>query len=63
MPVDFGLGYIPVLNLIDKDAEFYKNGGFVTVVAGDGMYRVYNNDLFIGIGVARGGNLRPKRTI
>ena len=63
MPVDFGLGDIPVLNLIDKDAEFYKNGGFITVVAGDGMYRVYNNDLFIGIGVARGGNLRPKRTI
>ena len=63
MPVDFGLGDIPVLNLIDKDAEFYKNGGFITVVAGDGMYRVYNNDLFIGIGVVRGGNLRPKRTI
>ena len=63
MPVDFGLGDIPVLNLIDKDAEFYKNGGFVTVVAGDGMYRVYNNDLFIGIGVVHGGNLRPKRTI
>ena len=63
MPVDFGLGDIPVLNLVDKDADFYKNGGFITVVAGDGMYRVYNNDLFIGIGVARGGNLRPKRTI
>ena len=63
MPVDFGLGDIPVLNLIDKDAEFYKNGGFITVVAGDGVYRVYNNDLFIGIGVVHGGNLRPKRTI
>ncbi len=63
MPVDFGLGDIPVLNLVDKDAEFYKNGGFITVVAGDGMYRVYNNDLFIGIGVVHGGNLRPKRTI
>jgi tRNA pseudouridine55 synthase len=63
MPVDFGLGDIPVLNLSDKDAEFYKNGGFVTVVAGDGMYRVYNNGLFIGIGVVHGGNLRPKRTI
>ena len=63
MPVDFGLGDIPVLNLIDKDAEFYKNGGFITVAAGDGMYRVYNNDLFIGIGVVHGGNLRPKRTL
>lgn len=63
MPVDFGLGDIPVLNLVDKDAEFYKNGGFITVAAGDGMYRVYNNDLFIGIGVVHGGNLRPKRTI
>ena len=63
MPVDFGLGDIPVLNLIDKDADFYKNGGFITVVANDGLCRVYNNDLFIGIGVVHNGKLRPKRTI
>ena len=63
MPVDFGLGDIPVLNLSDKDAEFYKNGGFITVAAGNGMYRVYDNDLFIGIGVVYDGKLRPKRTI
>lgn len=63
MPVDFGLGDIPVLNLSDKDAEFYKNGGFITVVADDGMKRIYNNNLFIGIGNVSNGNLRPKRTI
>jgi tRNA pseudouridine55 synthase len=63
MPVDFGLGDIPVLNHIDKDADFYKNGGFITVVANDGLCRVYNNDLFIGIGVVHNGRLRPKRTI
>ena len=63
MPVDFGLGDIPVLNLADKDADFYKNGGFITVAANDGLCRVYNNDLFIGIGAVHDGKLRPKRTI
>ena len=63
MPVDFGLGDIPVLNLSDKDAEFYKNGGFITIAADNGLYRVYDNDLFIGIGVVYDGKLRPKRTI
>ena len=63
MPVDFGLGDIPVLNLSDKDADFYKNGGFITVVADNGLYRVYNNDLFVGIGAVHDGKLRPKRTI
>ena len=63
MPVDFGLGDIPVLNLSDKDADFYKNGGFVKAVADNGLCRVYNNDLFIGIGAVHDGILRPKRTI
>ena len=63
MPVDFGLGDIPVLNLSDKDTEFYKNGGFITVDATDGLKRVYNNNLFIGIGCVADGKLRPKRTI
>ena len=63
MPVDFGLGDIPVLNLSDKDAEFYKNGGFITIAADNGLYRVYDNDLFICIGVLYDGKLRPKRTI
>ncbi len=63
MPVDFGLGDIPVLNLDDKDAAFYRNGGFITGVAGNGIRRVYNGDTFIGIGVISDGELRPKRTI
>ena len=63
MPVDFGLGDIPVLNLSDKDADFYKNGGFIPVVADNGLYRVYNNNLFVGIGAVHDGKLRPKRTI
>ncbi len=62
-PIDFGLGDIPVLNLSDKDANFYRNGGFVETGAGDGLFRIYTGDLFIGIGVVSGGQLRPKRTI
>ena len=62
-PIDFGLGDIPVLNLSDKDANFYRNGGFVETGAGDGLFRIYTGDLFIGIGVVSSGQLRPKRTI
>lgn len=62
-PVDFGLGDIPVLNLIDKDANFYKTGGFIKTDATDGLYRVYAGDVFIGVGMVSGGCLRPKRTI
>ena len=62
-PVDFGLGDIPVLNLACKDAEFYKNGGFVKTDAMNGLYRVYSDDNFIGIGAVTDGVLHPKRTI
>ncbi len=62
-PTDFGLGDIPVLNLDDKDALFYKNGGFVQTGAGNGPVRVYAGDVFIGIGCVSDGILRPKRTI
>ena len=63
MPVDFGLGDIPVLNLRDKDAEFYKNGGFIETGVACGLCRVYAGDVFIGICAVDGGVLRPKRTL
>ncbi len=63
MPLDFGLGDIPVLNLSDKDTDFYKKGGFIKTDAKDGLVRTYNDKNFIGIGVVSDGILRPKRTI
>ena len=62
-PIDFGLGDIPVLNLSDKDAEFYRNGGFIKTDVANGLYRVYTDDLFIGIGAVSENLLHPKRTI
>lgn len=62
-PIDFGLGDIPVLNLSDEVAEFYKSGGFIETDADDGLVRVYCGDTFIGIGAVSGYVLRPKRTI
>ncbi|MDE6477902.1 MAG: tRNA pseudouridine(55) synthase TruB [Alphaproteobacteria bacterium] len=62
-PIDFGLGDIPVLNLNDKDADFYKHGGFIAGAHGDGLARVYDDAGFIGIGTVSDGILRPKRTI
>ena len=63
MSADFGLGDIPVQNLDDKDAAFYRNGGFVRVDAGNGLCRVYGGDEFIGIGRVSDGVLCPKTTI
>lgn len=62
-PVDFGLGDIPVLNLDDKSATLYRNGGFIETGGTDGLRRVYSGDAFIGIGAVVAGVLRPKRTI
>ncbi|MBQ0013252.1 MAG: tRNA pseudouridine(55) synthase TruB [Proteobacteria bacterium] len=63
MPIDFGLGDIPVLNLDNKDAVLYKNGGFIKTASRDGRYRIYNNGVFIGIGDVSDQTLRPVRTI
>ena len=63
MPVDFGLGGIPVLNLNDIDAELYVHGGFIKVAQTNGLVRVYNNDRFIGVGDVQNHELRPKQTI
>jgi len=63
MPMDTGLGGIPVLNLNDKDTELYVHGGFIKVAQTNGFVRVYNNDRFIGVGDVQNHELRPKRTI
>ena len=63
MPIDLGLGGIPVLNLDDKDTELYRHGGFIKTTEPDGLVRVYNDDTLVGIGFVQDKQLRPKRTI
>ena len=63
MRSDWALGDIPVINLADKDIELYKNGGFIKTGESDGLYRVYSNKNFVGIGRIENGNLKPKRTL
>ncbi len=60
---DCALGDIPVTNLDDKDTILYKNGGFIKVAENDGLYRVYSNKNFVGIGRIENQTLKPKRTI
>ncbi|MFQ6778095.1 MAG: tRNA pseudouridine(55) synthase TruB [Alphaproteobacteria bacterium] len=63
MPTDFVLGDIPVINLDDESAIFYKNGGFIRRTEPDGIFRIYTQNTFIGIGTVKDNSLRPKRTI
>lgn len=63
MQPDCALGDILVINLGDKNTVFYKNGGFIKVGESDGLYRVYSDKVFIGIGCVKDGVLKPKRTI
>ncbi|MCM1294404.1 MAG: tRNA pseudouridine(55) synthase TruB [Muribaculaceae bacterium] len=63
MSTDSVLGDIPVMNLNDKSANLYRNGGFIETDANNGLMRVYSGDVFIGIGCVLDGILRPKRTI
>jgi tRNA pseudouridine55 synthase len=59
---DFGLDDIPVTKLEIKNATLFSNGGFIPM-NGDGLVRVYSNDLFVGIGEISDGVLKPKRII
>ena len=63
MKPDCALGDIPVINLDDKDVILYKNGGFIKIGESDGLYRVYSNENFVGIGRVKDGTLKPKRTL
>lgn len=63
MAPDCALGDIPVINLNDKETNLYKNGGFIQTDAIDGLYRVYHDKVFVGIGDVHDGKLHPKRTI
>jgi len=63
MQPDCALGDIPVINLDDKETILYKNGGFIKTDEVDGLYRIYSNNTFIGIGRTKDGLLHPKRTL
>ena len=63
MQPDCALGDIPVINLDDKDTKLYKNGGFITRGEVNGLYRVYSNENFVGIGRIENQTLKPIRTI
>ncbi len=63
MQSDCALGDIPVINLNDKETKTYKNGGFIKTAESNGLYRVYSNKTFVGIGRIESGNLKPKRTL
>jgi len=63
MQPDCALGDIPVINLADKDVVLYKNGGFIETGEKDGLYRVYSDKIFVGIGQVTNQTLKPKRTL
>jgi len=63
MASDCALGDIPVINLSKEDTKFYKNGGFIKTDVKDGLWRVYCDKEFIGIGRTKNGLLCPKRTL
>lgn len=60
---DCALGDIPAINLCDKDAILFQNGGFITTSAQAGLNRIYSGKDFIGIGFVKDGLLKPKRII
>ena len=61
-PLDFGLGGIPVLDLNKENSLIFQNGGFLEGFdSSDSLFRIYTDDIFIGIGKCESGVLKPKR--
>ena len=65
VPADFGLADIPVLRLSHIVAGRWSHGATVQTDknTADGTVRVYDEDIFIGIGTVRDGALMPKRIL
>jgi tRNA pseudouridine55 synthase len=67
MPLDFGLGDIPVCNLDETDATRFSNGNFIGISFKEsgisGLVRIYSDNDFIGIGILEDNLLKPKRII
>lgn len=67
LPVDFGLGGIPVINLDSSDAQRLLNGGFIRIDAGkfeeNQTFRIYFENQFLGMGRTDNGLLKPRRLL
>ena len=51
--VDKIFNEVPVLDLNNKKLELFLNGVMLTYEIDEGIYRVYNNSNFIGLGIVK----------
>ena len=65
MPADYGLADIPVLNLRHAVAVRFTHGATVQIEKGmaNGIVRVYDGDVFVGIGTVANDVVMPKRIL
>ncbi len=63
IPTDEALYWMGRVHLSGRAARLFLNGGRVKTDAGEGLYRVYAEGKFAGVGRVVGGTLKPERLL
>ncbi|WP_338047270.1 tRNA pseudouridine(55) synthase TruB [Phorcysia thermohydrogeniphila] len=53
----------PEVELGEREARLFKNGGRIRLNLSEGHYKVYSKGTFLGIGVVKSGSLKPEKVL
>ena len=53
----------PEVELGEREARLFKNGGRIRLNLPEGHYKVYSKGTFLGIGIVKSGSLKPEKVL
>ena len=54
---------MPEIKLSPESGKRFKNGAKIRVEASDGLYKVYSDGEFLGVGIVKSNLLKPEKVL